>query len=381
MKVLYDYQAFSMQRYGGVSKCFCELLKAFGNGIDYEILLNKTNNAHLRESNLCKSTVGGFDYFSFLPNVSFKGKKRLYLTLEKLGIIRTIENENLSYAKEHLAKCDFDVFHPTFYNPYFLDHIGDKPFVLTIHDMMPELFPQYYRQDDPQIVWKKKLSAKASHIVAVSENTKQDIVRLLNIDPQKISVIYHGGPEVSSNIPQRKEDTSYFLFVGMRNGYKNFFHTLNEFDKFSKVHKDYKLICVGMPFEKNEKDYIHSRGLDDKVLCVRANDTELVSYYAYASAFVYPSLYEGFGMPILEAFAAGCPVILNNASCFPEIAGDSAIYFDGHNGSSLYDAMTRICNMSERERNSLVESGYERLKLFSWAESAQRLASIYKSLI
>lgn len=381
MNVLYDYQAFSMQRYGGVSKCFCELIKSLSREIHSQILIEYSNNAHLWDTHLCDNLSRGFDYYSFLPDYSFKGKKRLYSYLNQLNIISDIDKKNLHFAIKNFNNCSFDVFHPTYYNPYFLDYIGEKPFVLTIHDMMPELFPQYYRSDDSQIVWKKCLASKANHIIAVSDNTKRDIVKLLNVEPNKISVVYHGGPEIClDNLPSLSY-RPYFLFVGMRTGYKNFELLLRVFKNFHKSQRDYLLICVGMPFEKNEKDLINTLELSDSVLCVKANDKELSAYYAHAVAFIYPSLYEGFGMPILEAFAYGCPVILNNASCFPEIAGDSAIYFDGLNGSSLYDAMTDICNMSERERCSLVKSGYERLNMFSWAESAQRLTSIYKSLI
>ena len=381
MKVLYDYQAFSMQRYGGVSKCFCELIKSLDGSVNYEILINKSNNTHLRQSNLCNNLDGGFDYYSFLPNISFKGKKRLYLAFEKLNLIRTIEKENLSFAKENISNREFDVFHPTFYNPYFLERIGNKPFVLTIHDMMPELFPQFYRQDDPQIVWKRKLAQKASHIIAVSNNTKKDIIKLLGVSPKKISVIYHGGPEVREHISDR-DYPPYFLFVGMRTGYKNFFYMLDEFGRFNAIHKEYKLICVGMPFEKNEKDYIESKGLANVITCVKANDTELSSYYAHARAFVYPSLYEGFGMPILEAFAAGCPVILNNASCFPEIAGTSAVYFENQKGrSSLFDAFECVHRMSEQERENLIKSGFNRLHFFSWQDSAKKLASVYNMVV
>ncbi len=371
-----------MQRYGGVSKCFCELIKSLDESVNYEILINKSNNAHLRQSNLCNNLDGGFDYYSFLPNISFKGKKRLYLALEKLNLIRTIEKENLRFAKENISNREFDVFHPTFYNPYFVERIGNKPFILTIHDMMPELFPQFYRQDDSQIVWKRELAQKASHIIAVSNNTKKDIIKLLGISPQKISVIYHGGPEVREHISSEDMDyPPYFLFVGMRTGYKNFFNTLDEFGRFNAIHKEYTLKCVGMPFEKNEKYYIESKGLANVVSCIKANDTELASYYAHARAFVYPSLYEGFGMPILEAFAAGCPVILNNASCFPEIAGSSAIYFDNQKKDSLYMAFERIHQMPESERKSLIEFGFERLKLFSWRESANKLLSVYNKVV
>ena len=381
MKVLYDYQAFSMQRYGGVSKCFCELIKSLRSEIQYQILIEFSNNAHLWDSHLCNNITRGSDYFSFLPRYSFKGKKRLYSYLNKLNIIDDIDKKNLHFAKENFKNASFDVFHPTYYNPYFLDYIGNKPFVLTIHDMMPELFPQYYRQDDKQIVWKRYLVDKAAHIIAVSENTKKDIISILGVKPEKISVVYHGGPAICTEKMLPIIQFPYFLYVGMRNGYKNFGQTLKEFRKFKLSYSAYKLVCVGMPFEKNELDLINSLELTDSVIQVQANDSELSAHYANATAFIYPSLYEGFGMPILEAFAHGCPTILNNASCFPEIAGASAIYFDSRNdNATLCDAMIHVINMDTQERGSLVKSGYERLGLFSWERASKQLLSVYESI-
>lgn len=382
MKVLFDYQAFSMQRYGGVSKCFCELMRAFDSDLEYDVSIKYSNNIHLRTAGICGDVLEGNDYYSFLPGCFFKGKKRLYLALEKMNIIHSMDKLNLEYSIKYLKEHSYDVFHPTYYNPYFLDIIGNVPFVITVHDMMPELFPQYYKSDDNQIVWKKVLVNKAQHIIAVSNNTKNDIIRLMGVDPQKISVVYHGGPSIRQPSSKSPLDNPYFLFVGMRSGYKNFKQTVVDFGHFYKDNRDFRLVCVGMPFEKQERLFIKSLGLSNSVIQISANDEELVTYYSHAVAFVYPSLYEGFGLPILESFANGCPVILNNTSCFPEIAGKAAVYFDIKNGAStLTDALYTISRMRFNERQSLIASGYNRLNSFSWGESAKQLEAVYKRLV
>lgn len=382
MRVLYDYQAFSMQRYGGISKCFCEIMKAFDSDIEYDISIKYSNNIHLRTAGICENVLEGKDYYTFLPSLYFKGKKRLYLALEKMNIIHSMDKLNLEYSIKYLKENSYDIFHPTYYNPYFLDYIGNVPFVVTVHDMMPELFPQYYKSDDNQIVWKKLLVNKAQHIIAVSNNTKNDIIRLMGVDPQKISVVYHGGPSIRQPSSQTPLKNPYFLFVGMRIGYKNFEQTLVDFGHFYNDNRDYRLICVGMPFEKQEQLLINSLGLSNSVIQISANDEELANYYSHAVAFIYPSLYEGFGLPILESFANGCPVILNNASCFPEIAGKAAVYFDINNGvSTLTDALYTISRMNFNERQDLIALGYNRLNSFSWGESAKQLEAVYKRVV
>jgi glycosyltransferase involved in cell wall biosynthesis len=112
-----------------------------------------------------------------------------------------------------------------------------------------------------------------------------------------------------------------------------------------------------------------------------ATDENVKNLYAHAVAFVYPSLYEGFGMPILEAFAYGCPVLLNNKSCFPEIAGDAAVYFLlDEQGSDLVEKMKMAFSWSNEERESIIQSGYERLNLYSWQKSAEQLKDLYVSI-
>jgi len=289
---------------------------------------------------------------------------------------------NRNYLFYLLRKGDFDVFHPTFFDDYFLPYLNGKPFVLTIHDMIPERYPQYFGKDDFQIVMKKKLAPLASAIIAVSENTKKDIIRILNIPEEKIHVIYHG-----SSFPIAHEKRiyafPYILFVGERGYYKNFIPFVEYLRPILQHHKDIQVVCTGRPFEQKEKDMLREYGVEDRFYhrCVMSDD-EMYSLYHNAICFIYPSEYEGFGIPILEAYHAECPVLLNDASCFPEIAGDAAIYFKiDKDSSDLADKVEQLLSLSLEERRSLIDSQKDRLKRYSWENSAKQMAAIYQSIV
>ena len=382
MKVLYDHQAF-LKHYSGVSKSFCELISHLPSDIDPFIAVKESRNLHLIDSGLVPELkTDGVDVTEIRKRIHIKGVAKAYLILNRLGLLHKSEYINLKYAIDNLNGQQFDLFHPTFFNQYFLKYLGQKPFVLTIHDMMPELYPQYYGKNDMQIIAKKELVKKAGHIIAVSENTKKDIVNILGVSPERITVIYHGGPKPYCNKGQRLYDFQYFLYVGSRSGYKNFGTMLDAFGAFHEKHKEVRLVCTGPSFDASERNIMSQKKLTDFVIHRYVNDEELQILYSGAIAFIYPSLYEGFGMPILEAFAAQCPVILSNASCFPEIAGNAALFFDTNNGVDDLEAkLSTVYDWNEEERNNAINRGLTRLSSFSWQDSAALLANVYKKVV
>ena len=375
-KVLYDHQIFTLQKYGGISRCFVELYKHMPDSCGPTIAVRETENVYAQE--LKGVNPIGYDYEHFICNRHFYGKGHLHLWYDKLRKVKYYPDYNENYLSYLLRKGDFDVFHPTYFDDYFLSYLNEKPFVLTIHDMIPELYPQYFGKDDFQIVKKKKLAPLASAIIAVSENTKKDIIRILNIPEEKIHVIYHGcsfpttGTEPIYSFP-------YILFVGERGLYKNFVPFVSSIEPVMKKYKDLHVVCTGRPFNQEEFAFMQENRVDDKFLhCMVKTDEELYSLYHHAMGFVYPSEYEGFGIPILEAYQADCPVILNRASCFPEIAGDAALYFS--NEEELTAQIERLLSMSADDRNALLAKQKDRLSRYSWEKSARQMAEIYQSL-
>lgn len=384
MKILYDYQAFTMQQFGGVSKCFCELISHLPGETKYQIGIKQSKNAHLIEKklvpNLCLPYI---DEYNFITKLPFRGKKLLYsLSNSWLPFLPSVHNVNKKYSINLLKSGDFDIFHPTFFEDYFLSYLKGKPFILTIHDMIPELFPQYYKKNNAQILAKRKMANLAAAIVTVSEQTREDVIRILDVPEEKVKVIYHSGPQKEIIKETPLFGFPYFLYVGTRDGYKNFFQLLDDFAKFVRINPFVKMICTGTPFTYEEKIAIGKLNLQDCLIHINASDSQLKNLYTNAIAFIYPSLYEGFGIPILEAFAYGCPVLLNHKSCFPEIAASAALYFQSDNNSSnIQETLQTIINYTDKQRDELIQSGYKRLSYFSWEKSGRQLYELYQSIL
>lgn len=384
MKILYDHQIFTLQNFGGISKCFCEYIKHRPAGVDYEIATIESNNEHLRSSGLLPrlKPVSSINRIEFCKKLPFRGNSKLFDLFCLVPWFKPVEKINRRESKKAIKSRDYDVFHPTFFDDYYLPYLKGKPFVLTIYDMIPELYPNLFSIGDYQIVKKRKLVQYADIIIAISQHTKDDIVRILGVPEEIVKVVYLGGPEREVINERPLVSGQYILYIGTRDFYKNFQQTLVDFAEFHKEYKTVKLVCTGAPFKPSEICEMDKLGVTDQVLHIFASDHEVKNLYAHAIAFIYPSLYEGFGMPILEAFAYGCPALLNNKSCFPEIAGDAAMYFDSQEGhSNLPQVLSRLINMSQQERMELIEKGYDRLKLFTWEISSAQLCQIYQSLI
>lgn len=382
MRVLFDSQAFDMQTIGGVSRCFAELYMHLPKEVNATIGVLESNNIYLR--NLGYPYHGQL-YDEFICKKPFRGKGRLFNWYNSIIGRKYWGNQyNRTYCKKLLQEKRIDVFHPTYFDDWFLPYLDNTPFVLTIHDMIPERFPQFFKVDDFQILMKRKLVPLASKIIAVSENTKKDVVQILKVPEDKVEVIYHGVNSLDNN-PSNKSlyDFPYLLYVGSRYEYKNFIPFLRSckviFDKYNEL----KLICTGNAFKPNELAQIDNIGLSSRIIHhFVKTDQELMELYHHAVCFVYPSLYEGFGIPILEAYQAHCPVMLNKRSCFPEIAGNAAIYFDMDSKSSDFcDHFDAFYQNYSYNKNELIKKQDLRLKKYSWNHSAKQLVDVYQSLI
>lgn len=383
MTVYFDYQCFQ-QKVGGVSRCFCELIKHMPADIACKILVKASENLYLRDPQLLPDLPSPrLTYDNYAGAISFKGRRRLFTWLDRnVPFFPSFTSINRRYAKAALAAGDFDICHVTMQEETcLLDYLAGKPFVFTVHDMIWELFPTPLRQK-----WsrqKRLFCQKAAHIVAVSEHTKHDLMRLWQIPEENITVIYHGAPDMSDHTYTDIVGQPYFLFVGRREGYKNFEQTLYAFAHFHQHHPEVMLLCTGSPFTPREQRMIDALHLTDKVRCRYVSDEDLYNLYHYAIAFIFPSIYEGFGIPILEAFANGCPVLLNDTSCFPEIGGDAAVYFhaDLQGDSDLSEKMAYIYSLPADQRRRIVDRGRQRAEQFTWHAAAQRLAEVYRKVV
>lgn len=228
------------------------------------------------------------------------------------------------------------------------------------------------------------LNTKGDHIIAVSECTKRDLQTFFNVPDEKVTVIYHGTdntPYVPSG--NRPVERRYMLYVGDRWLYKNFGNFAKAVIPVLDKHKDLSVVCTGSPFNKNEIQMLKKHGIYDRFIQIFVkSDKEFLDLYHNAIAFVYPSEYEGFGIPILEAYKADCPVMLNNASCFPEIAGNAAVYFEmNESGSNFEEQFELLYSFSAEEKEELLKKQRQQLSKYTWERSAQQLAEVYRKLI
>lgn len=367
MKILYDHQIFSTQLYGGVSRYYCELAKNLflHEGIDVEISVMFSNNKYLRSC--------GFNEINrYFPKSDFWGK------MASLAFI------NKQESKKALLKGDFTIFHPTNYDPYFIEYLRDKPFVMTIHDMIHELFPNEFPPNNRVAKNKKFLANMADRIITVSENTKNDLIDILGIEDKKIEVIYHGSswsPRKMGIGKDRQAAGRYLLYVGARNAYKNFIPFLEAISPLCKKYGDLQIICVGGGgFLPLELEAFAELDLVGKIVYQSIDDIGLAELYQNAKAFVFPSRYEGFGIPILEAFSSGCPVVLSNVGSLREVARDAAEYFIPEDKDSILCSVERVILDGEL-RDSMRKKGFERLKAFRWSRTASLTKLLYQSVL
>lgn len=369
MRLHFDNQIFISQKFGGISRYFTELIAGLKDrpNVEIEFSLFYSKNVHLKESSLPKL------YGNCLPHRNFIGKEKIQNLLTNLSLkVQLIKLKNKN----------FDVFVPTYYNPFFLNFIGDKPFVLTVYDMIHELFPNYFQDDQLTFVpVKKQLIEKATKIIAISESTKRDIIRLYpEVEETKIEVVYlsHSikeGLYKSLDLPEK-----YVLFVGNRGTYKNFRFFLETLLPLLKRERNLHLVCTGPDFNKKELSWFKKLGVEKQLIHFSATDTELKRLYGNAEVFVFPSEYEGFGIPILEAMASGCPVIASNASSFPEVAGDAALYFNLGDQEGLAEALEKVV-FNPEIKNQLKKKGYEQVKKFSWDKTVKGCYEVFKSAV
>ena len=383
MKVLYDHQAFMWSKYSGIPRYFCELIERFQNDIDVTPVFPK---------GWCQN----YDYRNLIgmsnPPLSWRVCDSI-LNLSKNTINKDISAYLSNLEKKSISMLKqgkYDIFHPTHFSQYYLKYVQDTnlPVVITVHDFTYEKYSEYYSiKSAARVIQNTRLALEnATHIICISEYTKNELLTYYDIDNSKIDVIHHGLPSLSElakvdiiddNV--LRDDDNYLLFVGVRNGHKNFYMLMVSL-RLILHENNLKLICVGAPFSDDEMLYINSLGLASRVISVSANNIQLVSLYRNALAFIFPSVNEGFGFPILEAFSCGCPVLCSDGSSFPEIAGDAAVYFNPKMADSIQGAVLKILH-DPKLRQKMSQKGYQQLETFSWKKCAEDTKAVYRKVI
>jgi len=278
-------------------------------------------------------------------------------------------------------------FSPAHYLPSFCP----VPQVVTIHDLAYQYFPNDFTKKDLWQLknWTRLSVKKANKIIAVSKTTKKDIVKNYGVNENIISVVYNGyeKKDQRSNIKDQNDNLNiknkekYILFVGTLQPRKNLEVLIDAFNKFVQINNDFKLFIVGKKgwlyediFEK-----VKTLKLEDKIIFTgHVSDEELVWYYKNAFCFVLPSLYEGFGIPVLEAMSYGCPTIISMTSSLPEVGGEASLYFDPKSSDDLLKKILDL-QKSKELRKELIAKGKRRIKDFSLDKCGKETLEVIKN--
>lgn len=384
MKIAFDARVLMDKHYSGVSHYSAKLLTAI-------LKLDKKNNYSLFYNSYKKNNINLEVFLS--PNSSFKAlsypNKIFNYFLQKI----------LHFPKLDKVSGEVDVFFAPHLN--FISLSKQAKFIITVHDLSFLRYPEFFSRRKNfwhKALHIKKLLQRADIIVAVSQNTKHDIVELLGIDEGKIRVIYSGNnyelEAEKNNIPVLNTANilekfslkpGYILFIGNIEPRKNIINLIKAYNKLRDERSDLahlKLVLAGRPGWKYKKIYKcreESRyALDIKFLGY-VTDTEKNELYKNASVFAYPSFYEGFGFPPLEAMSYSLPVVSSSVSSLPEVLGKAAILVNPFKIEEIKEAL--IMSLVNQElRESLITKGRTQVKLFTWENTAREYIELFESL-
>ena len=263
-----------------------------------------------------------------------------------------------------------------------------NPFIVTVHDLVRFCFGFSRETISERILLKLDIRGikRASHIIAISQNTRNDLIKYLTIPDDRISVIYNGvDHSIFKPYDVKLLDKPYILYIGSERPRKNLDRLFAAFAKLKGEFPELKLVKVGTPgrSEKYRRDTMKKLGslgiTKDIIFIDHMPELELAYYYSSATLLAYPSFYEGFGLPPLEAMACGCPVITSNTSSLPEVVGEAGIMVNPYDTNSLVEAMRQVLTNSEL-RDNMVRKGLEQAKKFSWEKAARETLEVYNKV-
>jgi glycosyltransferase involved in cell wall biosynthesis len=292
-----------------------------------------------------------------------------------------------------LARAKIDLFHAPH---YVVSPLTRCPFIVTIHDCIHLRFPQYLPNRAAYLYARLVMTQsarRAKRVLTVSRASKEDILRYLRVPAEKVEVVYNAlderlaAPPTDVDLQRVREryllTSPFILYTGNVKPHKNIDRLIEAYSILRRRGvEDVKLVIIGEEISKyaNLRRLVHRFQLHQHVRFFGfVNDHTLAAMYRLASMFVFPSLYEGFGLPPLEAMAAGVPVITSNTSSLPEVVGDAALLIDPMDAGAIADAMARL--LGDRSlRDDLIARGHARVHAFSWDRSVARVRQIYAEI-
>tara|TARA_R100000027_G_scaffold67220_1_gene65114 strand:- start:11310 stop:12467 length:1158 start_codon:yes stop_codon:yes gene_type:complete len=379
--VFFDHQVFDLQRVGGASRLFYEVSKRLANEFRSELGLKATRNLYLANHpgiELAEEATTECKV-SRLRAMAF----RLAGAAVPRRIVDTLPDSNRVYGLERLREERPDLLVPTYYDPYLLELKNRPPIVSTALDLIPERFPEFYVGETHHSAWKRKMMEGSDAIVAISNSTKNDLVTMWNIPPEKIHVVPLASSFVDAD--DLEEGSSplphpYLLFVGERGRYKNLYFMLESLRGFFHRNPDWQMLCVGAPFTKHELRFFEAIGLGDRVHGLSGDDSVVRNAYQHANCVAVPSQAEGFGLPVVEGLALGRRVVASRIPVFEEIAEDRIAYFDPKDPVELAEVVEREC-LRGSDSASEVLARREFAQKYSWEETTKGYSEVFRRMI
>lgn len=373
MTIYVDGIIYSLQKSGGITRYTNELIIGLLNQGNKVVLIMYPNPLNYPLSHTNLKIIEGKSLFK--GNIKFKKYLDYFLC----------KHRTKRYLREHGTKND--IFHSTYLTHYKNLKI---PQVITVLDTTREKFPDSFDHYSNKIFshLTKGAIKRADAIICISRQAADDLSKYYKLDKKKINIIYLGVNSSFKTRTQEEKDVfriskglskPYLLYTGTRARYKNFERFAEAFAKW-KNKNDFLLVVVGGgKFTTEELNFFDRLGIRSNIMNFdfATTEEELTMFYGSACAFVFPSLSEGFGLPLLEAMASGIPILASDIPVFREIAQDIPLYFDPYNRESIIDALNR----SLKDNRQKIEAGIRLVKKFTWENTINETIKVYNKLL
>jgi glycosyltransferase involved in cell wall biosynthesis len=358
MRILYDGRVFQFQKAGGINRYFAEIISRLP--ADFQLLV-----------------TGVSDFGRNAP-----AHPRLELPQFRAFRPRRISRRVQEFWWKPRLLGGIDLFHPTYYDLIKGFALSDikAPMVLTVHDFVYAIYRDVFEGAERVVRDQSEAIKRADSIICISKSTERDLLERFPEKRSQTCVIYHGSSfEIQpAQDEQKNSEKPAFLYVGGRVGYKNFSFLLRAFAKASQSNPDIRLKIAGAPLTADERWQIFFLGVSDRVeAVVYPEEKELIDLYRGSVALVYPSLYEGFGIPPLEAMACRTLAITSDTSSLPEVVGDGGIMLDPRCEEDWVECLLTVAK-GGKDRGRIIERGLERVKMFSWKKTVDEHLKVYR---
>jgi glycosyltransferase involved in cell wall biosynthesis len=371
--ILIDGIIFQNQMKGGVSRIYQEILPRICD-LDNSISIELFTTGSTLQSLPSHPNIHEFSF----PNIrKFFRPKRIFHTISQEIINYLIHKRYINYKKS--------IWHSSYYTN-LTDWKG--PTIVTVHDMIYERYPDLFSKqyDNKFRVQKRKCILQADTIICDSESTQMDVEMFLGVESHKCTVIHLASSQIFKVLEQVNKhlpDTPFepfILFIGNRYHYKNFELLVQAFSNWKYRNQVIMIVVSNEPWTNTEIDLFRTRSIINRIFLIsNPDDYELCRLYNKASALIFPSLYEGFGIPLIEAMKCGCPIVASNIPSTIEIARNAPIYFDPLDMEQLIDALNQA--LEDGRLSDKVNIGHQVAKEYTWDITAQKTLEVYQKYL